>query len=171
LPSPPTDWPPVGNYYAAGGYIGSSYYGKGVTAVIGGTDSVIYIRNVGVADTEGRYDVCGFKNANRHVFREHFLAGLAAEPVGNPTVRSSVSDTIMWQNSAQYLKDLSALIDHQQRLFDALGKKLITAGLLTTGEWTNTRPSLEIRITDERSAKQSDLPVLQNAGRGVKILN
>jgi hypothetical protein len=149
----------------------SSYYGRGVTAVIGGTDTVIYVRNVGVADTQGRYDVCGFRNANRDLYREHFLAGLAAEPAGNPTVRSSVADTIMWQNSAQYLKDLRAFIDRQQSRFDTLGKKLITAGLLTTGEWASARPSLEIRFADDRSAKQSALPVLQNAGSNVKIMN
>jgi hypothetical protein len=171
LPSPPADWPAVGNYYAAGGSMGSSYYGKGVAAVIGGTDPVIYARNVGVADTAGRYDVCAFRNANRDVYREHFLAGLAAEPAGTPTVRSSVSDTILWQNSAQYLKDLRAFINRQQGLFDAIGRKLIAAGLLTTEEWASERPSLEIRITDKRSLKQGDIPVLQNAGKGVKFVN
>ncbi len=165
-PSPSASWPPVGNYSTR------RYYGNDVVERIDGSTPVFVVRSVGAADTDERIDPCdGILEMNRDVFREHILAGLAADPTGNPTVRSAVAATVTWQDSTQYLQALRAVIERQQGSFDTLRKNLMDAGLLSAEEGASSRPSLEVRIIDARSNTAFALPVLHNAGSQVKITN
>jgi len=135
-----------------------------------GADPSFYVRVVGAADPEGSRDERRCDSMpNRDLLREHFLRSLAREPQGNASVQSSVGQTITWQNDVQYLRDLRAFINQQQSLFESLSRKLMDAGLLSPEERASARPSLEVRIYDERSERLSVLPVLRDAGSDVKV--
>ena len=169
LPGPRTGWPPVGNYYTTGrGRYFPGNAGGGLLA--NGVDPSFYIRVVGAADAEGSRDEkrCDVK-PDRDLLREHFLGSLASEPQGNASVQSSVSQTIRWQDDAQYLRDLRAFVNQQQSLFESLSRILMDAGLLSPDERASARPSLEVRIYDDRSERLSVLPVLSDAGSDVKF--
>lgn len=159
-PSPRPGWPQVGNYFFAD-------YGQ--TFLAGGPDPSFYARRVSGPDSIGGEFVCGFMRAP-DVLREHFLASLAGDDPEDPTVRSSMQTTIMWQNDQQYLRELRTLVDQQQSQFEKLGKKLMDAGVISAEERASLRPSLQVRISDERSNKPSTLPVVQNTESNVKIM-
>lgn len=169
LPGPRTGWPPVGNYYTTGRV---NYFpgnaGGGLLA--NGVDPSFYVRVVGAADVEGSRDErrCDPK-PNRDLLREHFLGSLAGGPQGNVSVQSYVAQTIIWQDDAQYLRDLRAFINQQQRLLEGLSRKLLDAGLLSPAESASARPSLEIRIYDDRNEQPSSLPVARDVGSDVNI--
>jgi hypothetical protein len=160
-PSPRPGWPQVGNYFFAD-------YAH--TFLAGGPDRSFYARRVSGPDSTAGQFACGFMRSP-DVLREHFLASLAGDDPENPTVRSSIQTTIMWQNDQQYLRDLRTLVDQQQSQFETLGKKLMDAGVISEEERASLRPSLQVRISDERSQKRSGLPIVPYAGSNVKIVN
>jgi hypothetical protein len=163
-PSPRPGWPPVGNYFLG--------RGNGVF-LAGGADRSSYIRTVGPADDD-RNNIesrCTFFLIDRNVARGHFLADLIFDPPENPSVRSSVTRTITWRNNDLYQSDLRLLIRQQQNGLDRLIQRLMNAGLLGADEIATARPSLEVRISDLRSSRPSDLPALRDAGSNVKFLN
>jgi hypothetical protein len=163
LPSPWPGWPPVGNY---------SFAGPGHLLLAGGTDPSFYTRTVGgaVPNSRGNEFACDFR-ITREVLREHFLASLAGDLPGDPSVRSSVESTITWRNNELYLQDLCALIDRQQSLFETLTRKLIDARLMSADEVASSRPSLHVRTSDERSKKLSRLPLVQHTESNVTFMN
>ncbi len=164
-PSPwPVGWPPIASYFF--GFIDRSS-----VLLAAGADPSLYTRAAGKAVLYTEMPPCEWLKPNRDVVREHFLANLAEEPTGNPSVRSTVETTITWRNNAQYLRDLRAFTDQEQDLFDKLSAKLMAAGPLSAEERASVRPSLLVRISDDRSKKPSSLPVVQNTESNVKIVN
>lgn len=166
---PRTGWPPVGNYYTTG----RDHYFPGNAGggfLANGADPSFYVRVWGAADAEGSGDErrCDFK-PDRDLVREHFLGRLTGEPQGNASVLSYVERTIIWQDDAQYLRDLRAFINEQKGLLEGLSRKLTDAGLLSPAERASARPSLEVRIYDERSDRPSSLPVVREVGSDVKM--
>jgi hypothetical protein len=161
-------WPLVGNYL----FWGANYLFSENILLAGGTDPSFYTRIVGgaVPISRGGETTCQMMPA-LDMLREHFLTSLAGEPAGDPPVRSSVQATITWRNNEQYLGDLHAFINRQQVLFDKLSSRLTDAGQMSVEGGASTRPSLLVRISDERSKKPSSLPVLQNTESNVKIMN
>jgi hypothetical protein len=153
-------WPLVGNY---------SFAGKILLA--GGADPLFYARTVTGASrsADGGELTCGLR-LDPDELREHLLAGLAGESASNPSVQSSVETTITWGNDDQYLRDLHAFINRQQVLFDKLSRKLMDEGLISAEERVSARPSLQVRISDERGKKPSSLPVIQDTASNVNIV-
>jgi hypothetical protein len=165
-----TGWPPVGNYYVLNSVGGST----GSILLAGGTDPAFYVRTVNAAyfDGNGEESACSkMFEVNRDMVREHFLAKLASEPVGNSSVRSYKDQSITWQDDLTYLGSLRVFISQQQTLFDNLSKKLVDAGLLSAEESKSARPTLEVRIFDYRGKSLPALPVLENPGSNVKVIH
>jgi hypothetical protein len=168
-PAVKTGWPPVGNYYVRNMTSGVT----GDVLLQDGADPAFYFRTVDAAypDRNDDESACSkMFELNRDMVREHFLAKLASEPPENPSVRSYVEPTITWHDDAMYLISLRAFIGQQQRLFDALGKKLMESGQISAEERESARPSLEMRISDCRKNSPPILPVLENPGSNVKII-
>lgn len=165
-----TGWPPVGNYYVRNMTSGVT----GDVLLQDGVDSAFYFRTVDAAyvvRNDEESPCSKMFELNRDTVREHFLVKLAPEPPGNPFVRSYVEQTISWHDDATYVISLRAFIGQQQRLFDALGKKLMDLGLMSAKERESARPSLEVRISDFRRNRPPTLPVLQDPGSNVKVIN
>jgi len=165
-----TGWPPVGNYYVRN-------MTSGITDDVllqGGDDPAFYFRTVDAAYVVRNDDESACSKMfelNRDTVREHFLAKLAPEPSGNLFVRSYVEQTISWHDDATYVISLRAFIGQQQMLFDALGKKLMDSGLISAEERKSARPSLEVRFSDFRRNSPPTLPLLQDPGSNVKMIN
>jgi hypothetical protein len=165
-----TGWPPVGKYYVRNMTSGFT----GDVLLQGGADPAFYFRTVDAAyivRNDDESPCSKMFELNRDTVREHFLAKLASEPPGNPFVQSYVEQTISWHDDATYVMSLRAFIGQQQRLFDALGKKLMDSGLVSAEERESARPSLEVRISDFRRNSPPTLPLLQDPGSNVKIIN
>jgi hypothetical protein len=165
-----TGWPPVGKYYVRNMTSGFT----GDVLLQGGADPAFYFRTVDAAyvvRNDGESACSKMFELNRDTVREHFLAKLASEPPGKPLVQSYVEQTISWHDDATYVISLRAFIGQQQRLFDALGKKLMDSGLISAEERESARPSLEVRIGDFRRNNPPTLPLLQDPGSNVKIIN
>jgi hypothetical protein len=165
-----TGWPPVGSYFVRN----TTSVVTGDVLLQDGTDPAFYVRTVDSAylDRSDDESACSkMFELNRDTVREHFLAKLASEPSGNPTVRSDVEQTVTWHDEGTYQTSLRAFIAQQQKLFDALGKKLMNSGLISAEERESARPSLEVRISDYRKNSPSTLPVLQAPGENVKLIN
>lgn len=163
-------WPAVGKYYVRNTTSGFT----GDVLLQDGADPAFYFRTVDAAYVLRNDDESGCSKMfelNRDTVREHYLAKLAPEPSGEPFVRSYVEQTISWQDDTTYVISLRAFIGQQQRLFEALGKKLMDAGLISAEERESARPSLEVRISDFRRNSPPTLPLLQDAGSNVKIIN
>lgn len=163
-------WPPVGKYYVRNTTSGFT----GDVLLQGGADPAFYFRTVDAAYVVRNDEESGCSKMfelNRDTVREHYLAKLAPEPSGEPFVRSYVEQTISWHDDTTYVISLRAFIGQQQRLFEALGKKLMDAGLISAEERESARPSLEVRISDFRRNSPPTLPLLQDAGSNVKIIN
>lgn len=170
VPPVKTGWPPVGKYYVRNTTSGFT----GDVLLQGGADPAFYFRTVDAAYVVRNDDESGCSKMfelNRDTVREHYLAKLAPEPPGEPFVRSYVEQTISWHDDTTYVISLRAFIGQQQRLFEALGKKLMDAGLISAEEREAARPSLEVRISDFRRNSPPTLPLLQDAGSNVKIIN
>jgi hypothetical protein len=159
-------WPPVGNYYTDR---------RGVL-IASGADPSFYIRSVGDADPgdlrPGIGELpCDPFGDDWDTKRENILADLVGEQPGKSSVRASVGTTIIFQNDSQYLRDLQVFVRQQQGLLEQLRGKLTAQGLLSTAESAAAQPFLELSIFDNRSTKPSMLPILQNAGRNVTMMN
>jgi hypothetical protein len=163
-PSPRPGWPPVGNYFLR--------RGNGAF-LAGGADRSSYIRTVGPPDDDGNNieSRCTFYLIDRNVARGHFLSDLIFDPPENPSVRSSVTRSINWRNNDLYQSDVHLLIRQQQNVLDRLIQRLINAGLLGADEIGTARPSVEVRISDLRRSRPSDLPALRDAGSNVRFVN
>jgi hypothetical protein len=165
-----TGWPPVGKYYVRNMTSGFT----GDVLLQGGADPAFYFRTVDAAYVVRNDDESACSKMfelNRDTVREHYLAKLASEPPGNPFVQSYVEQTIMWHDDETYVISLRAFIGQQQRQFDALGKKLMDSGLISAEERESARPSLEVRISDFRRNSPPTLPLLQDPGSNVKMIN
>ncbi len=165
-----TGWPPVGNYSVRNTTSGVT----GDVLLQDGADAAFYVRTVDAAypDSSDDESVCSkMFELNRDIIREHFLAKLASEPPGNPSVQSYVEQTMTWHDEGTYQTSLRAFIVRQQKLLDALANKLMDAGLMSAEERGSARPCLEVRISDYRKNIPSTLPVLQELGNNVKLIN
>ena len=163
-------WPPVGKYYVRNTTSGFT----GDVLLQGGADPAFYFRTVDAAYVVRNDDdsACSkMFELNRDTVREHYLAKLVPELPGDPFVRSHVEQTISWHDDASYVISLRAFIGQQQRLYEALGKKLMDSGLISAEERESAKPSLEVRISDFRKNSPPTLPLLQDPGSNVKIIN
>ncbi len=170
MPPVKIGWPPVGKYYVRNTTSGFT----GDALLQGGADPAFYFRTVDAAYVVRNDDESACSKMfelNRDTVREHFLAKLAPEPSGNPFVQSYVEQTIMWHDDATYVISLRAFIGQQQRLFDALGKKLMDSRPISAEERESARPLLEVRISDFRKNSPPTLPILQDLESNVKIIN
>jgi hypothetical protein len=162
LPGPQTGWPPVGNYYADG-------YPAPVL-LVSGADPSFYFRSVAGPDPDRtRVEICPLATSTRDTLREHLLARLVGEPPEGPSIRSFVRHTLTWRNDKQFLSELRAFVDRQQRLVATVTKKLTDAGLLSDEEAASSQPSLDVWVYDDRGRKLASLPVLREPGRHVQI--
>lgn len=82
---------------------------------------------VGPADdnSENIQSHCTFFLGDRNVMRAHLLTDLVFEPPES-SVRSSVSGTLTWRNTKQYLSDFRGFLRQQQDVLDGLrGPRLL----------------------------------------------
>jgi hypothetical protein len=84
-------------------------------------------------------------------------------------LRAHVSHTIMWQGPDAYQSDLAAFIAEQQHIFDELARQLSEQNLLSEAEAKSIRPRLQIRVWDQRTARESALPVVATRPENITL--
>jgi hypothetical protein len=159
------NWPVVGTYTLAE---------KAPEAILlaDGADPVYYFRTVIGLPEHDNKNHCGLGSSgalNLNIYREHYLATLLSVPQWTRPLKSSISQTIIWENSDAYLAFLRNLVQQEQTSFNEVTRRLKDAGLLTAEEAATVKPRFEIAIVDDRDDKKTRLPDVGKLGENVTV--
>jgi hypothetical protein len=153
-------WPEVGNYFISK---------RTGTLFASGRDPSYYVRSVSGADPNPQRAELPCDWWDRDSLTEHFLVALAGQSPETSSFRLKVARDITWASDPQYLAELQAVVNEEQRRIDELGSALARAGQLDGNDWMALRPSVGVRISDDRRRPPGNLPPPQDLGAGVAI--
>lgn len=151
-------WPEIGTYSLA-------EPGHGTTLLADGADPAYYIRRVGKLyerDIYGGGQCQSVIVDSWDLVRQHYVTRMLGEPLGDPPLRASIHETIVWENGDAYLAYMRNLVEQEQTAFIEVTRRLKDAGLMTAEEAAGAKPRLEITVVDDRDDTKTPLP---NAGK------
>lgn len=166
-PETRSGWPQTGHYSFANSDSGVT---SGSILLANGPDPVYFNRLVDASygvQAEG----CGATVRFPDGMREHFLRALLYASADKPPLSSSPMQTIVWRGDTQFLNELRAFIESEQKAFARTGQDLIAAHLLTAEEAAASVPHLEIRLSDDREDKSAAIPALDEVPPNVRIVS
>ncbi len=151
FPGPPEDraaWPEIGTYRLA-------EPGADATLLADGADPAYYKRKVGrlYSNTEGGGHCSTVIAYKRDLLRQHYVTRLLDETQDEPPLKTSIQQTILWENDKAYLAYLTEFVQQQQEVFAEVARRLKSDCLLTEDELAAVKPHLEITIVDDREDK------------------
>jgi hypothetical protein len=158
-------WPPLG-VYAFGGC--GDRLQPGATLLAEGTDPAYYHRQVNASyQVEGVLS-CGCV-PDRDLVRQHYLTTLLSDSTERPPVRAHVSHTIVWQGLDAYRSELVAFIGEQEHIFAELARRLGEQSLLSEVEVKSARPTLQMRVSDQRATQEPALPAVTGLAENITV--